>query len=120
MLPHEWILCTDGRWIKVDALDHHDDHLFPGCQDIAWDIAGAAVEFGIPAVAITSRLTPEPDLEERVAFYTHAYLAYRIGYCDMAAQALAGSEDGRRFAALKKRYTAALVGSTVPPSTSFV
>ena len=44
MLPHEW-LETRMAIVKADALDHHDDHFFPGCQDIAWDIAGASVEW---------------------------------------------------------------------------
>ena len=47
MLPHEWIETRSG-YVKTDALDHHDDHFFPGCQDIAWDIAGASVEWSFP------------------------------------------------------------------------
>ena len=38
MLPHEW-LETPAGYVKTDALDHHDDHFFPGPQDIAWDVA---------------------------------------------------------------------------------
>jgi hypothetical protein len=119
MLPHEWIR-SRGGWLKTDALDHHDDHFFPGCQDIAWDIAGAAVEFDLdPQVLVErySRLRFEDHLRERVAFYSLAYLAYRIGYVTMAEDALRGSDDGMRFRALKRRYTAALEG-TIPRFTS--
>ena len=116
MLPHEWV----GS-LKTDALDHYDDHFFPGCQDIAWDIAGTAVEFGISEDTIVDRyLAIEEDrtLRRRLPFYRIAYLAYRIGYADMAAQSLGDSDDGRRFIELKNRYTAALVGAPVPMSST--
>ena len=93
MLPHEWILTAEG-WKKTDALDHHDDHFFPGCQDIAWDIAGASVEFGVDAELLLRRIKGV-DVRGRLGFYRTAYLAYRIGYCAMA---------GEEFAGLKGRY----------------
>ena len=85
MLPHEWLLTADG-WLKADALDHHDDHFYPGCQDIAWDIAGAAVEFGFDARVLAARYLREvtdPGLRSRLAFHTLAYTAYRAGYSGM-------------------------------------
>ena len=91
MLPHEWIETRRG-YVKTDALDHYDDHFFPGCQDIAWDIAGAAVEWGFPPEALLDRylrLQPDPKLRARIPFYVAAYRAYRIGYCRMAADSLA-------------------------------
>src|SRR5262249_51886436 len=45
MLPHEWIETRAG-FVKTDALDHCDDHFFPGPQDIAWDLAAFSIEFG--------------------------------------------------------------------------
>jgi hypothetical protein len=116
MLPHEWI----GS-LKTDALDHYNDHFFPGCQDIAWDIAGACVEFGLPDEALVDRyLAIENDrtLRRRLQFYRTAYLAYRIGYVDMARQALGDSADGPRFGALKNFYMAALVEAPVPTSST--
>ncbi len=44
MMPHEWIGTMNG-WMKTDSVDHCCNHFFPGCADIAWDLAGAAVEF---------------------------------------------------------------------------
>jgi len=77
MLPHELLLTAAG-YVKTDTLDHHDDHFFPGCQDIAWDAASACVEFGI---------SEDQDLvpEECLTFYKVAYLSYRLGYCTVAA-----------------------------------
>ena len=90
MLPQEWIETTSG-YVKTDALDHHDDHFFPGNQDIAWDIAGAAIEWGFaPEVLIDRymRLQFDPTLRDRIGFYTTAYKAYRSGYCRMAIDSL--------------------------------
>lgn len=120
MLPQEWIQ-TDAGWIKTDALDHHDDHFFPGCQDIAWDIAGAAVEFRFDAQALAERflrLRPDRTLLSRLPFYRTAYLAYRIGYATLAMETLGDSPDARRFAALRLRYTAALEPAAIRPATS--
>jgi hypothetical protein len=106
MLPHEWV-----GTLKTDAVDHYDDHFFPGCQDIAWDIAGAEIEFGVAENAIVDRyLTIEQDstLPQRLPFYRTAYLAYRAGYADLAAQSLGDSSDGRRFAALRDKYRGAV------------
>lgn len=93
MLPHEWIE-TEHGWTKTDALDHHDDHFFPGCQPVAWDRAGAAVEFGL--------------LDSARDFWTKAYLAWRIGYCTLAARTLGADIDGSRFATLANRYRSKL------------
>jgi hypothetical protein len=58
MLPHEWLI-TEAGYKKTDALDHHDDHFFPGAQDIAWDLAGAAVEFRMSPDALVDRYLRE-------------------------------------------------------------
>ena len=106
MLPHEWLETPSG-YRKADALDHHDDHFFPGCQDIAWDIAGASVEWGFPVEALADRylrLMEDPTLHKRLPFYRTAYRAYRYGYCQMALDALGDSPDGDRFRNLQWRY----------------
>jgi hypothetical protein len=114
MLPHEWVECG-GRLLKTDALDHHHDHWFPGCQDVAWDVAGASVEFGLDPsaerdlVAACARALAQDELAQRVPFHRAAYLAFRAGYSAFAASSLGASPDGRRFAALRERYRAALL-----------
>ena len=110
MLPHEWIRAPYG-WVKTDSLDHHDDHFFPGCQDIAWDIAGAAVEFGFDPAILAGRYLRvmfDATLTARLPFYTTAYLAYRTGYCTLAAETLGDTPDGRRFRQLLGKYTSLL------------
>jgi hypothetical protein len=107
MLPHEWI-ATDRGYIKTDAFDHHDDHFFPGCQDIAWDIAGASVEWGFDVSVLADRylrLQSDSTLTSRLPFYLTAYRAYRAGYCKLAADSLAGTAEAERFQSLASKYS---------------
>jgi hypothetical protein len=104
MLPHEWLETRDG-FLKTDALDHFDDHFFPGSQNLCWDVAGFLTEFEIPqkyASCITSRLKYN---HEQLRFYSIAYLSYRIGYCSLASETLgAYPADALRFRNLTARY----------------
>ncbi|TWA83166.1 hypothetical protein FBZ83_106349 [Azospirillum brasilense] len=92
----EWLRTTDGRLLKTDSLDHADAHDLIGCQDIAWDVAGAIVEFGLPA-AEAGRLCGAVDASKRlVAFHLPCYLAFQIG-CWSFASSDAGAASMRRF-----------------------
>jgi hypothetical protein len=113
MLPHEWLVAEDGRLVKADAVDHHAAHDLVGCQDIAWDVAGAAVEFGLTdeetrrlaeGVGTEAGRAVDPAL---LAFYRPCYLAYRIGACTMAAQAN-GADEAVRLEAAADAYAAKL------------
>jgi hypothetical protein len=109
MLAHEWIATRHG-YLKVDAMDHHDDHFFPGCQDIAWDVASAAIELGLsrPGRAyLVNRyrsLSGDRTITSRLHLFAAAYLAFRLGYTDLATMELGESEDGKRFAEERQRY----------------
>jgi hypothetical protein len=109
MQAHEWIRTGHG-YIKIDAFDHHDDHFFPGCQDIAWDIAGAAFELDLDTGARSflldryRSLTGDRTISSRLPHYALAYLAFRVGYCRLAATVLGDAPDGIRFSAEADRY----------------
>lgn len=109
MFPHEWLL-SGGTLVKTDATDHHDDHFFPGIQDIAWDLAATAVEFGLDGRAERYLLerygaaSGDRHIAERVPFYRVAYLAHRVGYATLASQTLDESEDRTRWCALASVY----------------
>jgi hypothetical protein len=109
MMPHEWLRTRHGI-LKTDAVDHHDDHFFPGPQDIAWDIAGFSAEFGLEEEATrdftgeVATLSGDRSLKARLPFYRIAYLAYRLGYTSLAARTLGPLPDGARMAALVRRY----------------
>jgi hypothetical protein len=85
----EWHL-KDGQWFKLDSLDHHAAHDLVGCQDIAWDLAGAAVELDLSlqdrdqlATALAKRIGRpiEPDF---IAASELCYLGFQIGLWSMA------------------------------------
>jgi hypothetical protein len=99
--PHEWLLLPDGRMLKTDAVDHSAAHDLVGCQDIAWDVAGAVHEFGLSA-AETDRLCAIIEAQggaavdrRLLAVLAPCYVAFRVGACTMAAQAVGGEEAGR-------------------------
>jgi hypothetical protein len=95
MLPHEWIATTAAP-VKVDALDHHRDHFFPGPQSPVWDLAGAAIEFTWSPGQIErmlrafARAGGGRAAHRLLPFYSIAYASFR------AAQAsFAGMPAGR-------------------------
>jgi hypothetical protein len=98
MAPHEWIRTATG-FLKTDAVDHCRDHFFPGCQDIAWDVAGVSEEWGIDPNVLCERIGGA-RLRERVAFFRIAYLAFRLGMAELGKQ----TEDSSRFEELAEHY----------------
>ncbi len=115
MLPQEW-LWTEQGVLKCDGIDHHDDHFWPGTQDIAWDLAGAVVEWGMDPEArgrLLHRFEFRTGFQDRGAravlpFYEVAYLAWRLGYTSLAAETLGESQDGRRMARDRDAYAGLL------------
>jgi hypothetical protein len=109
--PWEWLLTPGGQILKTDAVDHHCAHDLIGCQDIAWDVAGAAVEFSLDGtdrerlragVATVANREVDPAL---VAFYEPCYLAFQLGSFTMADQALSGwPDEAQRLNAHANRY----------------
>jgi hypothetical protein len=104
MQPWEW--ARDGEnLIKFDAVSHGDDHFFPGPTDIAWDLAGAVVEFAVHGrneslagpILEKYREYSGDDARSRLPAYLLAYSAFRLGYCKMAAEAMSGSEEEPRL-----------------------
>lgn len=87
MQPHEWI--SADRIFKTDAVDHGDNHFFPGPCDIAWDLAGAAIEWQMTPDAIKVFLALFEKFSgikasERLPIYMLAYSVFRLGFCKMA------------------------------------
>ncbi|HKW73994.1 MAG TPA: hypothetical protein VJN64_00585 [Terriglobales bacterium] len=100
MQPHEWLLTGQGQMLKTDSGTHGNDHFFPGPTDIAWDLAGTIVEWRMPPdeqeFFITSyQHASGDDPRPRLSNYIIAYVAFRCGYCTMAANASDGGEQVR-------------------------
>jgi hypothetical protein len=109
MQAHEWLRTSNG-YVKTDAFDHYDDHFFPGCQDIAWDVAGAVYELDLDLSArrrLVERyraLSGDRTVGSRLPQYAACYLAYRLGYTSLASSTLGSSPDGLRFSRANDRY----------------
>jgi hypothetical protein len=90
--PWEWLVLADGRILKADATDHCLSHDCIGMQDLAWDLAGAIVEFDLAADErqylerqLVRRTGRDVD-PEILSFHLLAYLAFQLGYYTLAAQ----------------------------------
>ena len=113
----EWLVAPEGKILKADALDHHRANDLVGPQDIAWDLAGAAVEFdldeaelGLLAAAVARRGgTPRAE-RVQLDFYRVAYLAFQTGRHTLAAEALEpwAPADAAGMRSEKERYTEGL------------
>jgi hypothetical protein len=110
LLPHEWIR-SSGRLLKTDALDHHAGHDLIGCQDMAWDVAGAIVEFELDAgqstelIASAERPSSRHVDRELLEFYRLAYLSFRLGQATLSADGcLSDSGENGRLREEADRY----------------
>ncbi len=111
MQPHEWIRSEDGGILKTDAVSHGDDHFFPGPCDIAWDLAGAIVEWEMDERNAAEFLQRYCELSGddprlRLKDYLLAYAVFRMGWSKMAMQASAGSFDEQLLRRDCERYRA--------------
>jgi hypothetical protein len=90
LLPHEWVETQPDTWLKVDAIDHGDDHLYPGPCDPAWDIAGVMLELRLTQAQRGEllelyRRAARDDVAPRIAPWLVAYAASRVGCLEMAS-----------------------------------
>jgi hypothetical protein len=114
LMPHEWLLDPNRRIWKTDLASHGDDHFYPGPTDIAWDLAGAIVEWRMNDASAEAFLShyqklSGDDARARLPFFLCAYTAFRLGFCRMAAQACA--EERERFAQAAEYYRSVLLRS---------
>jgi hypothetical protein len=113
MQPHEWLLTKEGRMLKTDSGSHGDDHFFPGPTDIAWDLAGAIVEWRMDDQQAKDlldlyRRASGDDASARIDGFIKAYAVFRAAYCVMAANAMNGSEEQPRLERAAAGYHAIL------------
>jgi hypothetical protein len=100
--PWEWLATPEG-YVKTDAVDHHADHFFPGATDVAWDLAGFAVEFGLDEGATGQwvrrfvRHSGDTRVTARLPWFRLAYLAFHAGYARLAMETMADSPESERF-----------------------
>ncbi|HEV2532130.1 hypothetical protein [Phenylobacterium sp.] len=86
----EWITTRDERLIKTDALDHSCGHDLVGCQDVAWDVAGARIELDLDEaeverlIAAVAQVSDRPVDRDLLAFFDLAYPAFQAGLWTLA------------------------------------
>jgi hypothetical protein len=102
MQPHEWLLTPQGRMLKTDSGSHGDDHFFPGPTDIAWDLAGAIVEwemnpFHARAFLACYKASSSDDPAPLIGDFVTAYALFRCAWCHMASHALPSTAEKFRL-----------------------
>ena len=110
MQPYEWI-AAEERLLKTDAISHGDDHFFPGPCDIAWDLAGIAIEWNLDSQAREHLLTEfcrqtGKELSRKLPWYMLAYAVFRSGFCKMAISTVSGSAEEARLRSAYRHYRA--------------
>ena len=107
--PHEWVMKADGTMVKTDGEAHGDDHFLPGPADIAWDLAGAIVEWHMDCageeglLARYAKLSGD-DASGRIPDYIAAYSVFRASYCTMAAHAMRSTPEEERLLKAAQEY----------------
>jgi len=109
MQPFEWIASPQGELLKTDAISHGDNHFFPGPCDIAWDLAGAIVEWDLASEAAEFLLRRFKqlsgiDVAQKLDAYMLAYCVFRLGFCKMATSTVLGSREELRLETAYRWY----------------
>jgi hypothetical protein len=109
----EWLTTREGRLLKTDALDHSCGHDLVGCQDIAWDVAGARLELDLDEAEVAALSAAIAGVCDRrvdaglLAFFDAAYPAFQAGLWTLALET-APAERRAPVEAQIARYKAAL------------
>lgn len=107
----EWIRSASG-YVKTDLIDHGDGVRLPGPVDAAWDVAGAAVEYGIDpgtlreiieSCARGGRDDPKV-LAGVVSAYRAPYAACQLGELSLAAREASSPAERLPLEKVVERY----------------
>lgn len=109
MQPYEWIASADGALLKTDGISHGDNHFFPGPCDIAWDLAGAVVEWDLSSDGSEYLLRRFEqlsgiDVTQKLDAHLLGYCVFRLGLSKMAASTVPGSREELRLEAAYRWY----------------
>jgi len=109
MAPQYWLIAAEGKWRKLDAAIHGDDHFFPGPCDIAWDLAAIVVEWELSLpqrefLLAEYRCASGNNGNERLQQYELAYAVFRLAWSKMAAASVTGTEEEQRLLSDYRRY----------------
>lgn len=107
----EWRADRAGRLWKTDAIDHCCGHDLVGCQPIAWDIAGAAVEFDLDRGSVDRlRHAVAPHLApETLDAFVICYCAFQAGLWTYAGEDPAEPRAQERVSLYARRLRQAVL-----------
>jgi hypothetical protein len=103
--PYEWLKGAGVPPQKVDGVGHSCDHTLIGLQSVAWDVAGAMVEWELDVHAAGRLLQAYHTAggllldAHTLQFYRLAYAAFRTGQCALASEFHDPNERERLVAA---------------------
>jgi len=106
----EWLAGPNGALLKTDALDHCAAHDLVGCQDMAWDVAGAAIEFDLDEAeeaelcALAGREAGRPVDLGLLRFLAPCYAAFQLGSWTMARASDGDPDEAMRLDREIARY----------------
>jgi hypothetical protein len=109
----EWLVAPDGRLLKTDAVDHAYGHDLVGCQDVAWDLAGAGIELDLSddetawLARAVERLDGGETPSSRLAVHGALYAAFQLGLWSVGQDD--DRDNRRRVAAHAERYRRVLL-----------
>ncbi len=123
----EWLVLPGGRLLKADAVDHHLAQDLVGCQDLAWDLAGAAVELSLDSeelaalCAVVERHKGRLPPLELLRFHRQAYLAFQMGDHVLAAEShdAESPAEAARLRHAAARYAELLRRELAPTARAF-
>jgi hypothetical protein len=121
LAPHEWLRAPDGRVVKTDCAGHEADHTVVGRQPIAWDVAGAIIEWDLDAAGQAvllervGRLSDSGSAPALLAFYLSAYAAFRVGLCSMCLAQTSDPAERARLRGAESFYRVALAAGLRHP-----
>ncbi len=109
MLPHEWLLTQEGRILKTDGVGHAEGHQLPGPADVAWDLAGAIIEWNLAPAATEFFLEEYRRLSgdaagKRLPAYLLMYSVLRMAQCRMASVSMARRQEAKYLRRQYQRY----------------
>ena len=119
LAPHKWVRTPLGATHKTDRVGHDRDHTWVGRQALAWDLAGAEIEWELPPHraallhAEVRRLTGYAVEPRDRLFYRAGYACFRAAAARTSAAACSGDMRAHLDAAAgwyEEQLVAALAG----------
>ena len=121
---HEWLLCSDGDWVKTDASGHLHDHTVLGCQPLEWGVAATcnacnerrAMRFIEIVRRRLGRRRGDLLASERIKAFRIAHAAFRLGELELALGSELAERQARIWREIRsvRRVLRSLLGRALP------